>query len=326
MDGKLLAQAREQLAQLKQANTEEAQRRRSEVYRRAPQVRTMDARLKQIMVEVFGAAMGHGGDLKALEQESLDIQMHRAELLVSLGYDAQYLDEIVHCKKCRDSGYVMGHMCSCLKELYEREVAKSLSSLLLAGNERFENFDLTLYDDVCSPRTGVSPRQCMSVIFAFCKTYAEHFTPGSINLLLRGGPGLGKTFLSACIARVVAEKGLSVVYESAGDAFEAFEEKKFSRYEDCSGSEKVQRMLSCDLLILDDLGTEMPGSFGPAALYALLNKRIASKGSMIISTNLTPEELRRRYTPQIASRIEGEFEPLEFCGRDIRAVKKERGI
>ncbi|MGI6028630.1 MAG: ATP-binding protein [Candidatus Heteroscillospira sp.] len=326
MDGKLLAQAREELAQIKQHNTDEATRRRAEVYRRAPRVRLMDKRLKEIMVEVFGAAMGQGGDIKALEQESLSLQAQRAEMLTAMGFGPDYLDELVSCPKCRDSGYVMGHMCSCLQELYDRQVAQSLSSLMLMGDERFENFDLSLYDDALNYKTGVSPRQCMAAVFNFCKTYAEHFAPGGINLLLRGGPGLGKTFLSACIARVVAGKGYSVVYESAGDAFEAFEEKKFSRYEDCDAAARVERMLTCDLLILDDLGTEMPGGFASGALYAILNKRISTKGSMIMSTNLSPEELRRRYTPQIASRIEGEFEALEFFGRDIRAVKKERGM
>jgi len=326
MDGQLLKKAREDLAAIKQKNTEEAQRRRQEVYSRSPIVRQYDRRLRQIMVEVFGCAMGGGKDIHALEQESLDIQMRRAETLVSMGYPDNYLEEIVSCPHCRDSGYVMGKMCSCLKELYEKEAAKSLSDLMLMGDECFCSFDLSYYDDTVNPATGVSPRRCMMMVGAACQTYAEHFAPGSMNLLLRGGPGLGKTYLSACIARVVSEKGYSVVYESAGDAFEAFEEKRFSRYDDCDGALKVENMLKCDLLILDDLGTEMPGGFAGAALYSILNKRLSSGGSMIISTNLTSEELHRRYTPQIVSRLEGEFETLEFCGRDIRAIKKERGI
>ena len=278
------------------------------------------------MVEVLGVAMGSGGDLSALESESLDIQMHRAERLVEMGYSAEYLDELYTCKKCRDSGYVMGKMCSCLKELYDTEVAKSLSSLIKVGNECFESFDLRYYDDTISPRTGVSPRRCMETVFATCRAYADRFSPGSINLLLRGGPGLGKTFLSACIARVVAEKGFSVVYESSGHAFEAFEEKKFSRFDDTQAELRVSRMLTCDLMILDDLGTEMPGAFATSALYYLLNTRIGENRSTIISTNLSEDELRRRYSAQIASRIEGEFHNLEFSGRDIRAIKKERGL
>ena len=326
MDGQLLKRARESLAATKQKNIEEASRRRQEIYSRAPIVRQYDRRLKQIMVELFGCAMGGGKDVHLLEQESLDIQMRRAETLVYLGYSADYLDEIVSCEKCRDSGYVMGKMCSCLKELYDKEAANSLSDLMLMGDECFCSFDLGYYDDTVNPVTGVSPRRCMAMVAQTCRTYAEHFAPGSMNLLLRGAPGLGKTFLSACMARVISEKGYSVVYESAGDAFEAFEEKRFSRYEDSEAERKVQNMLQSDLLILDDLGTEVPGGMANAAFYSILNKRLASGGSMIISTNLSPEELKRRYTPQIVSRLEGEFEALEFCGRDIRAIKKERGV
>ena len=324
LDGKLLAKARERLAATKEENRREAQRRRAEIYAKAPEVREADARLRAIMVELFGAAMGSGGDVAALERESLDIQAKRAETLTALGYPSDYLDEIVCCEKCRDSGYVMGHMCSCLRELYEREVAQSLSSLMLMGDESFERFDLTYYDDTVNPRTRVSPRMCMETVLRACRTYAESFRPGSMNLLLRGGPGLGKTFLSACIARVVSEKGCSVVYQTAGDAVEAFEEKRFSRLDGGEAAGTVERMLSCDLLILDDLGTELPGGVVAAALYSLINHRLTAKKSMIISTNLSEEELRRRYTPQIASRIEGEFEELEFAGSDIRAIKKER--
>ena len=326
MDGKLLKTARDTLAEIKQQNTMESQRRRREIYDRSPMVQQYDRRLRQIMVELFGSAMGSGKDVHELERESLELQERRSQLLTAMGYSANYLDEIVRCPVCRDSGYVMGKMCDCLKAEYDRAAARQLSDLVMMSGERFENFDLSYYDDGINACTGISPRKCMTMVLATCMTYAQHFAPGSINLLLRGGPGLGKTYLSACIARVVSEKGFSVVYESAGDAFEAFEEKRFSRLDDGDAAAKVDRMLTADLLILDDLGTEMPGNLANAALYSLLNKRISAGKSTIISTNLSEDELHRRYTPQIASRIEGEFEPLEFCGRDIRAIKKERGM
>ena len=326
MDGKLLKMARDHLAEVKQKNTAEAHRRRREVYDRSPLMQQYDRALRQIMAELFATAMDGSRDVHELEKRSLEIQANRANTLISLGYPANYLDEIVCCAQCRDTGYVMGKMCPCLKQQYEREAAKSLSDLMLMGDERFESFHLGYYDDVINPATGVSPRKCMEMVLAACKTYAGHFSPGSINLLFRGGPGLGKTFLSACIARVVSEKGYSVVYESTGDAVEAFEEKRFARYEDSDAVARVERILSADLLILDDLGTEIPGNSANAVLYSILNKRLAAGGSMIISTNLSAEELRRRYTPQIVSRIEGSFETLEFRGRDIRAIKKQLGM
>ena len=151
-----------------------------------------------------------------------------------------------------------------------------------------------------------------------CVDYAYDFNPRSGNLLLTGQPGLGKTFLSACIARVVSEKGYSVVYDTAGHVFERFEARKFSREEDGQAAEDVDRILQCDLLILDDLGTEMTTSFVQSALYQLVNGRMIAGRSTIISTNLAPEELGQRYGAAILSRIEGGYEILPFFGEDIR--------
>ena len=146
----------------------------------------------------------------------------------------------------------------------------------------------------------------------------------STNLLLQGGPGLGKTYLSACIARVVAEKGYSVCYESAAAALEAYEAHKFSRDDDLleSAARRVRGMETCDLMILDDLGTELVTSVTTSALYTLINKRLIAGKKMIISTNLSDEELRRKYSAQISSRLLGEFQALPFVGRDIRLLKR----
>ena len=156
-----------------------------------------------------------------------------------------------------------------------------------------------------------------------CRTYGLTFTKDAGNLLFVGGTGLGKTFLSACIARAVADRGCSVVYESAGHLFSKLEQAKFSPSEDTR--RETARFNDCDLLILDDLGTEMPSQFTTAALYTLLNDRILENKPMVISTNLTIEELGRRYSPQIASRLNGNFLLLPFVGEDIR-VMKNRGL
>jgi DNA replication protein DnaC len=258
----------------------------------------------------------------------LELQARRAELLVENGWPIDYLDDIYSCKKCRDTGYVAGKICSCLKELYDQEVAKSLSCLLNLGEQSFEAFDLSYYDDKPDPLTGISPRQSMEIVYHNCLEYAHNFERRTESLLLRGGTGLGKTFLSACIARVVSAKGFSVVYDTAVSALGAFEAQKFARTpEEAEEAEfRVRQMLDCDLMILDDLGTEMVTSFSSSALYTLINTRILNNRKTVINTNLSSEELRRRYSPQICSRLEGEFWNLEFVGRDIRAIKKERGL
>ena len=165
----------------------------------------------------------------------------------------------------------------------------------------------------------------MSIVYDTCREYASSFSERSMNLQFQGGTGLGKTFLTACIARVVAQNGHSVCYDTAASALEAFEMKKFAR--DAEAAEKaatrVERMLECELMILDDLGTEMLTQISISALYTLINTRLVEGKKTIISTNLTDAELARRYTPQICSRIDGEFLKLPFAGTDIRKLKKE---
>jgi len=332
LDGKLLARARDRLEKIKRENEAEYYRRQALVYSRVPEIRQIDNRLRALMAEVIRLTLKKNGDVgqavENIKNESLDLQARRAELLVENGWPIDYLDDIYSCKKCRDTGYVAGKMCGCLKELYDEEVSKSLSCLLNLGNQSFETFDLSYYDDKPDPITGISPRQYMEYVYHSCLEYAQNFERRTESLLLRGGTGLGKTFLSACIARVVSAKGFSVVYDTAVSALGAFETQKFPKNpEEAEEAEfRVRRMLECDLMILDDLGTEMVTSFSSSALYTLINTRIINNRKTVINTNLSPEEMRRRYSPQICSRLEGDFWNLEFVGRDIRTIKKERGL
>ena len=162
----------------------------------------------------------------------------------------------------------------------------------------------------------------MEIIYDACAGYAHQFGRKPANLLLFGAPGLGKTFLSAAIAREVSGEGYSVVYDTAAHIFERFEMQKFGREEGAESD--VERILGCDLLILDDLGTEMTTAFVQSALYQIINTRLMERKSTILSTNLMPGEIARRYSAQIASRIEGEYQMLPFFGEDIRKLKKER--
>ena len=327
-DGKLLARARDQLDRQRQANQEEQQRRIDRVYARIPRVREIDGELRSHMARLVRLTLSKPADLReqieALEQENLALQMQRAELLVEHGWGADYLDEIVSCPICHDTGMHEGHPCQCLEKLYNKELTKELGGLLRHGDERFERFDLTLYSAQPDPVHGVVPREVMAMNLSICKRFAENFPDVKVNLLMQGGSGLGKTYLSACIARVVAEKGCSVCYDSAAAALEAFERQKFSRdpAEAEAADVRAKRMLSCDLMILDDLGTEMITSLSVSALYTLLNTRLVSGRRTIISTNCPDEELRRKYTSQICSRLAGEFRPLPFSGEDIRLMKK----
>lgn len=326
-DGKLLARAREALEQRRAENQAEQQRRLAAVYARLPEIQQIDMSMRAQMAELVKLTIARRGDLKErieeLEKSNLDLQVRRAELLTEYGYGMDYLDEICSCPKCRDTGVYNGAPCECLHKLYNQELTKELGVLLQTGDESFERFDLSLYPDRSSDG-GASPRQTMTKVYGACKKFADNFPGVSSNLLLQGDTGLGKTYLSACIARVVAGKGYSVCYDSASAALEAFERQKFSRdpEEAESAARRVRQMLGCDLMILDDLGTEMLTPVSASALYTLLNTRLVNGRNTIISTNLKDEELAHRYAPQICSRLDGEFLRLPFKGTDIRRLRR----
>ena len=161
----------------------------------------------------------------------------------------------------------------------------------------------------------------MGKILDICRKYAANFSEESGNLLFNGGTGLGKTFLSACIAQAVAGKGFSVAYESAQNLFAKLERDRFHPDEESAAA--VAHLARCDLLIVDDLGTELPGNFTTAALYHIVNERLLAGKPMIISTNLNIDEINARYSPQIASRLQGSFQLLPFVGEDIRVLKNK---
>ncbi len=321
-NGIYLARAREQIAQQRAENEREHRRRVDDAYRRVPGLRTLDQTLQQQMITLVGLTMRHGSDptdeLRALERANLDTQARRAELLTSCHLPVDYTDDIYTCPDCRDTGYVHGQPCRCLLRRYNAELTCDLSRLLQSGDESFEHFDLTLYDESARPK--------MERVFQVCRTFAQTFRPGTMNLLLQGGTGLGKTYLSACIARVVAGAGYAVAYETAASALDAFECAKFQRSsaDGEAAAQRVEQYLGCDLMILDDLGTEMITAYSTSALYTLINTRLTRKKATIISTNCSNEELQKKYTPQILSRIAGEYQTLPFAGRDIRQIKKER--
>ena len=213
-DGKLLARARLRLEEQKTQNEAEHQRRLSEVYRKVPEIARIDAMMRDQMTQLVRLTISRAPDMAqqidALREANLDLQIRRAELLVENGFAGEYLDEIVSCPRCRDTGLYEGRPCACLEKLYNAELTKELGVLLRTGDESFARFDLSLYDTTPRPPKGTTSREAMAEIFAACKKFAENFPNVSTNLLFTGTPGLGKTYLSACIARVVAEKGFSV--------------------------------------------------------------------------------------------------------------------
>ena len=327
LDGKLLARARAALKDRRRVNDGLYERRLESVYVRAPHIRSIDAEMRATMSELVSAALSRDGSerVEEIPARNTELQEMRCKELLGAGFPEDYLENEYSCLYCSDTGYAGTQICGCLMELYKKEQQESLSSLFKLGDETFDSFDLSYYDDMLAPDTGISPRRSMEIIFETCVEYARKFGKKSMNLFFNGAPGLGKTFLSACIARVVADSGHSVVYDMTSSVLSKFEDVKFSRSDDLEDTRsEVRRYLGCDLLILDDLGTELTTAFTISALYEIINTRLVTGRKTIVSSNLTLHELRNRYSEQIMSRIEGEYQVLTFRGDDIR--KKRNAI
>ena len=245
--GEILRRARARLAAQKAENEQAEAARIAEVYEKYPRLREIDHAMRATMARVVAASFRRGEDptaaVEQAKQENLKLQQERSWILEAADLGEDYLDPVPVCPECGGSGYIGARMCACLASLCRDEQRKALSSLL-HGSESFDNFRLDLYPDTPDARLGASPRRIMGIVLHQCRNYAAQFGPQSGSLLFSGDPGLGKTYLSACIARAVIARGASVVYETAVTVFSDFENEKFGR--PGGGTEKY---LACDLLI-----------------------------------------------------------------------------
>ncbi len=326
-DGKVLRRASARYDEDKQRREAEFRARQRTCYAAQPRLEEIDRELSHTMAKIIASGFRRGADprgaIEALREENLGLQRERGELLVALGYPADYLEPKSACEACGDTGWRGREMCACLKRYYVREQNAELSRLLDLGSQSFDTFDIDYYSPTETFGRKKTAQQNMDDNREKCSYFARHFPSKYKNLLFTGDPGLGKTHLSASIARVVSEAGHSVVYDTAAHVFERFEARKFSRDETDDAEEDVRRVLCCDLLILDDLGTEMTTSFVQSALYEIINTRLMKQRSTVISTNLNPLQLGERYGGAVLSRIRGEYEILPFFGEDIRTLKRK---
>lgn len=319
-DGIIMQRAIARFDQARQRREAELDQRRREVFARQPRLRDIDRTLRTTMSRIVAAAAKKGRGPAARPagpagRKSLPAARARHPV-GGHGYPADYLEDKPACSLCGDTGYTRSGVCACLKQYYAREQLAELSRLLPLGEARFDTFRFDLYDSAVWDSYGVSPRANMERNFDVCRDFARQFSRGSGSLLLSGGTGPGQDVPLRLHRPGGQRRRLLRGLRHRDQRFSRYEDAKF-RPDEVSDAD-VRRCESCDLLILDDLGTEMTTAFVQSALYQIVNGRMLSGRSTIISTNLAPEELGHRYGAPILSRIEGAYQILPFFGEDIR--------
>ena len=301
--------------------------KRQEVFKSIPRIMAIENQLKSISIKLARHILTSGGDARALERlkrESESLLSEKRQLLADSRFGAGYLDTPYHCPICHDMGFVGSVRCVCLKQ---RLIQKYYDYSNLSGvleRENFSTFDMRCYSTtVIESEDNMSPRAKMKFILKACKDFTDSFggdTPVE-NLLFYGGPGLGKTFLCNCLAKEILDKGATVLYATAPKLFKALENFRFNRQE-AEDPETIEALTEVDLLIIDDLGTEISTLVTVSELFDILNTRLLMDKSIIISTNLCPARFTDQYSERIVSRFFGNFKMLKFIGDDIRVRKK----
>ena len=295
----------------------DAEARTADIHKKYPEIKAIDDKLSATGINIMSEAMkGKNGleeRIKAIEEENLALQEERKKLLAKYGLPADCTDIKYHCPDCSDTGYKGLKMCRCFKAELAKCALNSSGLGNLLKDQSFETFNLMYYKD--NPQNYEN----MKASWEKCRNYAQAFSNDSGNLILLGPTGLGKTHISTSIAKVVIEKGFDVVYDSAQNIFSDFAKEEFKYVNGLT-----DKYYNCDLLIIDDLGSEMHTSFSVSCLYNLVNTRLNSNKSIIINTNYNSDELRKLYTDRITSRLFGFFDIILFAGRDIRMQKLQR--
>lgn len=292
-----------------------------------------DARLKEIDDAISTCSLAHArkllnGDMTALSSlrdKLSDYKQKRLDILKELGYSEQYLEPVYECNDCKDTGYIGSHRCHCFKQRAIDMVYTQSNIRTILQEENFDHFSYEYYSEIeINPSTGLTSLETTKKAVTECKNFIREFDDVFSNIFLYGDTGVGKTFLSNCVAKELLDTGHSVIYFTAFQLFDIFEKNTFHRETDEDIIAAHQNIFDCDLLIIDDLGTELPNSFTISQLFLCLNERILRKKSTIISTNLTLNQIAEIYSERTFSRISSNYVMLKLFGDDIRIQKKFR--
>ena len=292
-----------------------------EISAKLPEVAEIQTELSKIGSEI-ATLFFYSGDVQQkvedLKNKSQALVQKRNKILIKNGYEPDAMVEKHQCKACNDKGFIDGRLCACHRQLLKDLMREEVKKHAPIEDCTFDNFSLEYYSKE-QLDNSVVPYQKANAVLENCHRYAQNFTLDSKNLMLMGATGLGKTHLSLAIANVVINRGYWVCYGSSQNICDDLQSEQFGRGDDCYYNK--QMVYNCDLLILDDLGTEISNQYSVATLYNVINSRILAKKPTIISTNYDFKQLQDKYDQRITSRISGEYITMYLFGNDIRIIK-----
>lgn len=303
---------------LRRKNTETHEKRLEEVYKKIPEIRQIDALIRDIALRESINQIKNPNSDKSLEasEKIYNLKINKMDYLEKSGYPRDYLEEIYTCKDCHDTGINQDdEKCHCLKKLIVSELYDMSSISYMLDRENFDKFDLNIFSEKVYEKYQMSPRENMTNILAISKKYIRDFhEKNDLNLLLWGPTGQGKTFLLNCIAAELIKSDVIVIYQTAYEILKTIEDRKFKNIDD----DKYNLYFEADLLIVDDLGIEFVNSFTTSEIFNIINTRLLRGKKTLISTNLSPKELSETYTDRVFSRVFQKFVPIKFFGPDLR--------
>lgn len=302
-------------------NKHEQDERIKEIYKKIPAVKELDQAVStRAVLRAKELLNGDTNAIDRLRDEIADLREQKTFLLASKGYPADYMDMRFSCPECEDTGYAKsGEKCQCFLRAQMKLLYSQSNLEAVLRRENFDTFSYQYFDNErIEPAVGTTVANYMKQVYRWCKEFAQQFDEKGGNLLFTGTTGRGKTFLTNCIAKELIDSGHSVIYLSAHDLFEVFSKYRFEYAAEHEMKNMYQHILECDLLIIDDLGTEMNNSFTSSQLFFCINQRLLANRSAIISTNLTLDRLRDEYTDRVASRIISNYTVIPLYGADIR--------
>ncbi len=262
-------------------------------------------------------------EISKIREQNLKNQAALKSKLKMFGFSEDYLDMKYSCPLCCDTGVRNGNRCECVTALLDRFAVEKLNEQCRIKLGSFLDFDVSYYPENYSYKgNNINARELMANNLKFCMDYAKNFGPDSQSLFLYGKTGLGKTFLSSCIASELLKKGVSVAFDSIQNYLREIENEHFGR----SDGDTLQTLLNAELVILDDLGSEFQSGFTASAIYNIINSRLNMGKPTIVSSNLSTDELTAKYDDRIISRLTGMFCTLRFIGEDIRQIKRRNGV